>query len=142
MATAVKPQPKEYTAESSIGQRLLEVQRLTLEAETIKEALNKEKAYLHAHAIRQNYPSLRMGAILVSRRVSRNWQYTAAVETLEARLKALKAKQQANGSATCTESESLIVNISGKIALRQNATPAALNALLDKTPSQKVEVTA
>jgi hypothetical protein len=133
MATATKkPQPQEYAANSGIGQRLLELQRLTLEAERVKDALNEQKAYLLAHAIRQNYPSLRCGAILASRRGSKSWTYSAKVTAMEAKLKALKEKEQASGTATFVESESLLVNISGKAALQQ---VAALEALAERTPS-------
>lgn len=130
-----KPQPKDYLADSGVGRRLLEVQRLTLEADRIKEALDKEKAYLLAHAVRQNYPSLRCESILVSRRTSKAWSYSAAVAALEIKLKTLKVKEQANGTAQSTESESLVINISGKAALQQVAT---LEALVERTPSMSV----
>lgn len=130
--TTKKSQPKEYAAETGVGQRLLEVQRLTLEIDRAKAALEDHKTYLLAHAIRQNYPSLRCGPTLASRRSTKSWSYSSAVANLETKLKTLKAKEQANGAATYTEAESLVVNISGKAALAQ---VAGLEALAERTPS-------
>ena len=135
-ATATKAEIKEYSAADGIGQRLAEVQRLTLEIEALKESLDKEKAYLFAHAVRQNYSGLRCGALLVSRRVTTSWCHSQATKNAEARVKARKAKEQANGAAIGTKAESLVVNVSGKIALQLAADKvAALDAILEQTPS-------
>lgn len=117
--TTAKPEIKEYTAAEGIGQRLAEVQRITLEIEALKESLEKEKAYLLGHAIRNDYNGLRYGALLVSRRCNTSWVYSDSTKKAEAALKAKKAKEQQNGTATAAKSESLVVNVSGKIALRQ-----------------------
>lgn len=164
MATATKkPAPviKEYTAEEGIGQRLAVVQRLTLQAETIKETLDKEKSYLLAHAIRNGFHGLRHGSLLASRRKSTTVIYSEALQkaeatlaarkaqalakvaatflAAEAALEARKAREVEKGTATESTTETLVVNISGKAALKEAAaTVASLEALAERTPSAPV----
>jgi hypothetical protein len=134
MATATKkPQPKEYTAESGIGQRLAEVQRLALEAERVKEALDAEKAYLLAHAVRQGLSGVRCGATTLSVREDATYTYSAAVQKAETALKLRKEKERATGVATKATKDTAVVTVSGKAALALGLV-AALNALAERTP--------
>lgn len=107
---------KDYAPTSSIGQRLEEVQRIKLEIDRLTEALDEQKTYLLGHAIRNDYDSLRCGAVVVSRRERSSWTYSEALQDAEARLKARKAREQANGTAINKPTEHLIVNFSAKIA--------------------------
>jgi len=108
---------KEYQATEGIGERLLEVQRIKLEIDRLTEALDKQKAYLLGHAIRNGYDSLRCGAVTVSRRERASWVYSEALQDAEAKLKGRRLKEQKNGTAINTPTEHLVVNFSAKIAL-------------------------
>ena len=108
---------KDYTSDSSIGKRLLEVQRIKCEIDKLTEQLENEKAYLLGHAIRNNYSSLRIGALTLSRRERQTWDYSDNIKRLEKNLKARKENERDQGVATCNKSEHLVINISGKIAL-------------------------
>jgi hypothetical protein len=132
---ATKPAPREYTPADGIGQRLMEVQRLTLKIDAAKAALEREKEYLLGHVTRNNFPGLRCQATLVSPRVTVSWTYSDAVKKAEASLKALKQKEQKNGTAVKRDTSSLVVTISGKAALLQAAAASTLNAILERTPS-------
>lgn len=113
---------KDYTPDSSIGERLTEVQRLKLEIDRLSDLLDAEKAYLLGHAIRNNYDSLRCGAVTVSRRERASWTYSEALQDAEARLKERKSREQKNGTAVNNPSEHLIVTFSAKVALNQTIT--------------------
>ena len=113
---------KIYEPESSIGQRLSEVQRIRLEIDSLTEALDEHKAYLLGHAIRNDYDSLRCGAVVVSRRERPSWTYSDALQDAEAKLKSRKAREQSNGTAVNNPTEHLVVTFSAKIALASTIT--------------------
>jgi hypothetical protein len=108
---------KDYTPDSSIGQRLSEVQRIKLEIDRLTEQLDEQKAYLFGHAIRNNFDSLRCGALTVSRRERASWLYSDGVQDAEAKLKARKLREQNNGTATNKPSEHLVISFSAKTIL-------------------------
>jgi hypothetical protein len=155
MAAKTAPVIKEYDAAEGIGQRLARVQRFTLEKEAAEKAIDKEKTYLLAHAIRNGFHGLRCGPVLASRRKTATVVYTEATRKAEKALKDRKARALAKVAATFLEAEAalearkareverklvtessaetLVVNISGKAALAQ---VAALEALAERTPSR------
>jgi hypothetical protein len=110
---------KDYTADSSIGKRLAEVQRIKLEIDRLTDLLDAEKAYLLGHAIRNDYDSLTCGAVTVSRRERASWTYSQALRDAEAKLKQRKAREQDNGTAVNNPTEHLVVTFSAKVALAQ-----------------------
>jgi thymidylate synthase ThyX len=113
---------KDYTADSSIGKRLAEVQRIKLEIDRLTDLLDAEKAYLLGHAIRNDYDSLTCGAVKVSRRERPSWTYSEALQDAEAKLKERKAREQKNGTAINKPTEHLIVTFSAKVALSNTIT--------------------
>lgn len=113
---------KVYSPDSSIGKRLVEVQRIKLEIDRLNEALDEEKAYLLGHAIRNNYDALQCGALTLSRRERDRWTYSEALQQAEANLKIRKGREQKNGTAINTPTEHLVISLSAKIALQAIAT--------------------
>lgn len=109
---------KVYTPESTIGQRLAEVQRIKLEIDKLNEQLDEHKAFLLGHAIRNDYDGLRLGALTLSRRVKPAWTYSSTVKQAEARLKHRKLAEQESGVATKVESQHLVINLSARVALQ------------------------
>ena len=157
---AKKPAPiiKEYTAAEPIGQRLALVQRLTLEKEAIDETIGEQKTFLLAHAIRNGFHGLRSGALLASLRGNTTMVYSESIQKAEAALStrkaraiamvaasfleavgtiyARKAREVEKGTATEATTNTLVINISGKAALKEAAaTVASLEALVERTPS-------
>lgn len=110
---------KDYLADSNIGKRLVEVQRLKLEIDRLTDLLDAEKAYLLGHAIRNDYDSLRCGAVAVSRRERASWTYSQALQDAEAKLKQRKGREQENGTAVNKPTEHLVITFSAKIAMTQ-----------------------
>jgi len=108
---------KTYTPDSSIGERLTEVQRIKLEIDRLNEELDGHKAYLLGHAIRNNYDSLACGAVTVSRRQRASWTYSEALQKVEANLKDRKAREQKNGTAINSPTEHVVVTFSAKAVL-------------------------
>lgn len=113
---------KDYTSDSSIGKRLMEVQQIKLEIDRLADQLDEHKAYLLGHAIRNDYDSLRCGAVTVSRRERPSWTYSDALQEAEAKLKERKAREQRNGTAINKPTEHLMVTFSAKIALTSQVT--------------------
>jgi len=110
---------KDYAPTSSIGQRLTEVQRIKLEIDKLTEALDKEKAALLGHAIRNGYDGLSCGALTVSRRERISWVYSDSLQEAEAKIKQRKIKEQKSGIAIGKSSEHLVINFSAKTILAQ-----------------------
>jgi hypothetical protein len=108
---------KTYTTDSSIGERLSEVQRIKLEIDRLNEELDKHKAYLLGHAIRNDYTTLQLGPLKLSRRERASWSYSEALQDAEAKLKDRKLREQKNGTAINTPSEHLVINFSVKAIL-------------------------
>lgn len=108
---------KTYTADSAIGKRLANVQRVKLEIDRLTEELDEDKAYLLGHAIRNNFDSLQLGPLKVSRRERAFWSYSEALQDAEAKLKDRKVREQKNGTATNTPSEHLVITFSVKAVL-------------------------
>lgn len=107
---------KTYTPDSSIGQRLAEVQRLKLEIDRLTEQLDEHKAYLLGHAIRNDYGSLRLQGqpVALQRKGRTVWTYSEALTRREAALKAAKQREQASGAATAKTTEYAAVTFSVK----------------------------
>ena len=108
---------KTYTPDSSIGKRLSDVQRIKLEIDRLNEQLDEHKAYLLGHAIRNDYTTLQLGALKISRRERAFWSYSEALQDAEAKLKDRKVREQKNGTATNTPTEHLVINFSVKAIL-------------------------
>ena len=108
---------KDYTPASGIGERLGEVQRIKLEIDRLNDLLDKQKAYLLGHAIRNNLDTLRCVPVAVSRRERASWTYSEALQDAEAKLKARKLREQNNGTATNNPSEHLVISFSAKAIL-------------------------
>lgn len=108
---------KEYTPDSSVGSRITEIQRLKLEIDRLTEELDGHKAYLLGHAIRNDYDSLRVGALTLIRRQKASWTYSPALYEAEARVKARKVREQKDGTAINNPTEHLVINFSAKTVL-------------------------
>lgn len=108
---------KNYTPDSSIGQRLTRVQELKLEIDRLTEQLDEQKAYLLGHAIRNNYDTLACGPLKVSRRERSTWTYSQGVQKAEESLKARKQREQKDGTATAQITEHLMVSFSARVLL-------------------------
>jgi len=110
---------KDYTSDSGIGERLGEVQRIKLEIDRLNDLLDKQKAYLLGHAIRNNLDSLRCGAVAVSRRERASWTYSKDLQYAEAKVKKRKSREQQTGVAINQPTEHLVVTFSAKVAIAQ-----------------------
>jgi hypothetical protein len=107
---------KTYTPDSSIGQRLAEVQRLKLEIDRLNEQLDEHKAYLLGHAIRNDYGTLRLQGqpVTLQRKGRTTWTYSEALTRREAAIKAAKQREQQDGTARATVAEYAAVTFSVK----------------------------
>lgn len=108
---------KTYERGTSIGERLDDVKRIRLEIDRLGALLDEHKAYLLAHAIRNDYQALRLGEMTLSRRERASWVYSAKVKTAEAKLKSLKIQEQDAGTAKCSVNEHLVINFDVKAVL-------------------------
>lgn len=108
---------KDYAQGTGIGDRLAEVQNLLLQIEALEAKLDAHKAYLLGHALRNDLQTLRQGAFKVSVRSRQSWAYSQAIKAAESKIKARKAAEQANGTATSTTSEHLVCTFDAKAAL-------------------------
>lgn len=111
---------KDYASGTGIGDRIAEVQALTLQIEALESKLDEHKAYLLGHALRNDLQTLRLGAFKLSVRTRQSWRYSDAVKASEAKLKARKSTEQAKGIATATPSQHLVCLFDAKAALSQN----------------------
>jgi hypothetical protein len=108
---------KTYTADSSIGKRLAEVQRLSLEIDRLQEQLDDHKAFLLAHAKRNGFEKLIHGPVSASVRGRQSWTYSPGLQAVAARLKDRQKQEQKEGVATASTTEHLVVAFSARISL-------------------------
>jgi len=115
---------KTYQRDTAIGERLENIKRIKVEIDRLNEELDKQKAFLLAHAIRNDYDSLRLEEMILTRRTRTTWVYSANIRQSEAKLKQRKLKEQNDGTAIGNSSEHLVVTFDTKALLahstRQN----------------------
>lgn len=114
---------KTYEADSNIGRRIAEVQRLKLEIDRLNEELDTHKAFLLGHAIRNDYTGLRLGALTLSLVNKAVWTYSSTVAQAKARLKHLELAEQESGVAKKAVTPFLRIALSAKVALRNQELP-------------------